>query len=76
MSDFCGIERSEYYQQWLAEAAALRDHKWFLSEKAGHDVGHDYAQWNWVMAGHRARWIASLNTGMGAKPNTPSPSAR
>lgn len=46
------------YQRWLLEQKAVEVHKWYLSEKAGHDVGWQYANWNWVMAGHRARWIA------------------
>ncbi len=58
MNDFTGIERSAYYQEALAERVALDTHKWFLSEKAGRDVGVDYANWNWIMAGHRARWLA------------------
>jgi hypothetical protein len=57
MSTFSGIERSDYYREAVAEKAALDTHKWFLSERAGHDVGHDYAQWNWIMAGHRGRWL-------------------
>jgi hypothetical protein len=53
------LEKSCYYQHWRDEHAAIEMHKWYLSEQAGHDVGWSYAQWNWIMAGHRARWIAA-----------------
>lgn len=56
MSDFCDVTRSDYLQQHLAEREAVSVHKWHLSEKAGHDVGWEYANWSWVMHGHRARW--------------------
>jgi hypothetical protein len=54
------IEKSDFYHIYLLEQKAIADHKWFLSEKMGHDVGLDYAQYNWVMAGHRARWLAEV----------------
>jgi hypothetical protein len=53
------IEDSVYYRFRQEERAAIDEHKWFLSEKAGHDVGLSYAGWNWIMGGHRARWLAS-----------------
>lgn len=62
MNDFSGIEKSTYYQEALAEQVAVNTHKWFLSESAGKDVGLDYANWNWVMAGHRARWLAGYRS--------------
>lgn len=61
MSDFSGIERSALYQQCQAEKAELDRHKWYLSERAGHDVGLDYAQWNWIMTRHRSRWIEAYH---------------
>jgi hypothetical protein len=53
------LEKSCYYQQWCEERDAISTHKWYLSELAGHDVGWSYAQWNWIMAGHRTRWVAA-----------------
>ena len=57
------IERSSYYQHWVVEHAAIATHKWFLSEKAGHDVGWEYANWNWIMGGHRSQWIRAQESG-------------
>lgn len=54
------IERSSYYQHWLQEKQAIEEHKWFLSEKVGCDVGFPFAQWDWIMAGHRSRWLLNL----------------
>lgn len=54
------IERSSLYQFHLIEAAAVSVHKWHLSERACRDVGQEYADWNWVMAGHRERWVSGL----------------
>ena len=54
------IEQSSYYQQWLAEKAAIETHKWYLSEQVGRDVGLEYAQWNWIMGGFRAKWLVSF----------------
>ncbi len=55
------IERSTYYQHWLVEKAAMETHKWYLSERAGHDVGWEYTTWSWSMHGYRARWLAENN---------------
>lgn len=52
------IERSSYYQQWLEERAHVQRNRWYLSERAGHDVGYGYAQWNWITC-HREAWIAA-----------------
>lgn len=50
------IELSTYYQRWLEEKAEIERNKWFLSEHVGHDVGWEYAQWDWIMR-HRAAWL-------------------
>jgi len=52
------IRQSTFYQQCELERGALMEHKWYLSEQAGRDVGMEYATWDWVMRGHRARWVA------------------
>ncbi len=64
MDEIFPIERSDYLRHRQVERAAIDTHKWLLSEQVGRDVGWDYAQWNWIMAGHRARWlIAHQSTG-------------
>lgn len=51
------LDRSDYYRMHLLERQAIDVHKWLLSEKTGKDVGLSFAQWDWVMGGHRARWL-------------------
>jgi hypothetical protein len=53
------IESSELYQFRQAERAEIERNKWLLSEKAGCDVGWDYAQWNWIWC-HRQKWLDGL----------------
>lgn len=53
------IESSCYYQFWLKEKSEIEKNKWILSERAGQDVGWDFAAWNWNMR-HRTKWIQSL----------------
>ncbi len=53
------IERSNMYHIWLMQEAEISRHKWYLSEQAGYDVGHDRASWDWGMR-FRAQWIAGL----------------
>lgn len=70
MTDVCSlsgifpIEKSEYYAFYLKEKEEILKHKWVLSEKAGCDVGYDYAQWDWIMRGYRASWRNWIKTGI------------
>lgn len=54
------LANSDYYRVYLLERSAIDLHKWLLSEKMGHDVGISYASYNWVMGGHRQRWLDSM----------------
>ena len=54
------IENSDYYKLHLLEVEEIKKHKWCLSETAGKDVGWSYAQYNWIMAGHRQRWLDGI----------------
>ena len=54
------IEKSSYYSLWMKEKHEIEVLKWLLSEKAGLDVGMDYATWAWVFHGHRQKWIDGL----------------
>ena len=49
------LARSSLYREFLAERDEVMRHRWFESEKAGHDVGFEEALVNWVVH-HRARW--------------------
>lgn len=58
------LERSSYFHFWEDEHKALMEHKWYLSEHAGRDVGESYAGWNWITRGHRSRWMAARASGL------------
>jgi hypothetical protein len=47
--------RSRLYREFSAEREEILRHKWFESEKAGHDIGYDRALISW-MVHHRIAW--------------------
>jgi len=49
------LKGSRLYQEFLAEREEIMRHKWFQSEKAGHDVGFEKALLDWLVK-HRAEW--------------------
>ena len=49
------LKASLLYQEFAAEREEILRHKWFESEKAGHDIGFDLAQVDWHMK-HRSQW--------------------
>ena len=53
------IENSHLYEIWIQEKMHIMRNKWFLSEKAGFDVGMTYAKFNWDMI-HRKKWLDGL----------------
>jgi hypothetical protein len=46
------------YQEFLAMREEIMKHKWIESEKAGHDVGLEFAIKDW-MKNHRENWLKS-----------------
>jgi hypothetical protein len=52
------ISKTLLYQHFLAEREEILRHKWLESEKAGRDVGFEFALTNWVVH-HRANWRKS-----------------
>ncbi|HEY3897677.1 MAG TPA: DUF4032 domain-containing protein [Chthoniobacter sp.] len=56
LSDDCLDEgASIFYREFLAERDEILRHKWFESERAGHDIGFEHALLDWV-ARHRPTW--------------------
>jgi len=51
------VNRSSFYQEYLAEREEILRHKWIESEKAGHDIGFETALIDWVR-NHRDQWRA------------------
>ena len=49
------LARFSLYRELVAEREEILRHKWFESEKVGHDIGFDNARFSW-MVHHRARW--------------------
>ena len=50
--------KSSLYREAAAEREEIMRHKWFLSERAGYDVGYVHAMYDWI-AKHRAGWRKS-----------------
>lgn len=44
------------YQEFLLMREEIMKHKWIESEKAGHDVGFEFAIKDW-MKNHRENWL-------------------
>ena len=49
------LKGSLLYQEFLAEREEILRHKWFQSEKVGHDIGFEKALLDWIVR-HRAAW--------------------
>jgi hypothetical protein len=43
------------YKEFQAEREEILKHKWYESEKAGHDVGFEHALTDWIIK-HRNQW--------------------
>jgi Domain of unknown function (DUF4032) len=54
MSDL--LKSSLLYQQSQALMEEVLKHKWYESEKAGHDIGYDRALTDWIIK-YRSQWM-------------------
>ena len=52
-------ENSSVYQYYQKELNEVLKHKWIESEKAGRDVGFEFALMSWIRI-HREDWRESL----------------
>ncbi len=59
--------QSSLYREVIAEREEILRHKWFLSERAGCDVGYARAMFDWI-AHHRAGWRKSWRQKNGLLP--------
>ena len=50
------LQKSELYQEFLAEREEILKHKWNRSKAEGRDVGFERAFLDWVM-NHRTEWL-------------------
>lgn len=49
------LKNSTLYREFQAEREEILKHKWIESEKAGHDIGSEYALTDWIVR-HRSKW--------------------
>jgi hypothetical protein len=49
------LRNSTLYSEYRAELEEINRHKWIESEKAGKDVGFEFALTDWIIK-HRVKW--------------------
>lgn len=49
------LKNSSLYTEYQAELEEINRHKWIESEKAGRDVGFEFALTDWILK-HRVHW--------------------
>ena len=54
------IQSTSLFSHWNAMKEQILLHKWYESEKAGHDIGWDKAAANWMIH-HRSSFSASAS---------------
>jgi hypothetical protein len=50
------VSKSLLYRHYQAQREEILKHKWYESEKAGHDIGFERALTDWTLR-HRAEWL-------------------
>jgi hypothetical protein len=50
------LSNSLLYRQFQAQRQEILKHKWYESEKAGHDIGFDRALTDWTIK-HGSEWL-------------------
>ena len=55
MCQFKEAVEFDLYKEFLLERDEILRHKWFESEKAGHDIGFDKALMEWIVR-YRKEW--------------------
>jgi hypothetical protein len=54
------VENSSLYREFMAKRDEILKHKWYESEKVGHDVGFDHALFDWALK-YGSAWARSRN---------------
>ncbi len=49
------LKNSSLYREFQAEREEILKHKWIESEKAGRDIGFEWALTDWIVR-HRSKW--------------------
>lgn len=50
------VKDSLLYRHFQAQREEIMKHKWYESERAGHDIGFDHAQTDWTLR-YRSKWL-------------------
>ena len=50
------VSKSLLYRHYQAQREEILKHKWYESEKAGHDIGFERALTDWTLK-YRAQWL-------------------
>lgn len=53
------VQKSNLYTFWLLQKQAVLENKWYMSERAGYDVGLAAAQWDFDVR-IRPGWISGM----------------
>jgi hypothetical protein len=61
------LKSSSLYREFQAEREEILKHKWLESEKAGYDLGFEWALTDWIMK-HRAKWRKSRQATLTPEP--------
>lgn len=52
------LEETSFYKEFLAQREEINKHKWYESEKAGHDIGFARALIDWTIK-FKTKWLQS-----------------
>jgi len=50
------LEETSFYKEFLAEKEEIIKHKWYESERAGHDIGFARALIDWTIK-FKTKWL-------------------
>jgi hypothetical protein len=50
------LEETSFYKEFLAQREEINKHKWYESEKAGHDIGFAQALIDWTIK-FKTKWL-------------------
>ena len=53
------VNDSPLYKRLKAEENEINKHKWYESERAGHDVGFDFAMIDWTVK-FKSSWLSGI----------------
>ena len=56
LSDSDLLKNSLLYRQFQAQREEIMKHKWYESERAGHDIGFEQSMTDWNIK-HRSQWL-------------------